>query len=56
MPIRKDDEVTVVRGSNKGREGKVMSVYRLKCTVISRLVSKDSADSFRHHPRRTSYP
>ena len=31
IPIRKDDEVTVVRGSNKGREGKVTSVYRLKC-------------------------
>lgn len=24
------DEITVVRGSNKGREGKVSSVYRLK--------------------------
>ncbi|KAG9607994.1 hypothetical protein KCU86_g25184, partial [Aureobasidium melanogenum] len=30
IPIRKDDEVTIVRGSNKGREGKVTSVYRLK--------------------------
>ncbi|KAG9641006.1 hypothetical protein KCU64_g12646, partial [Aureobasidium melanogenum] len=29
IPIRKDDEVTIVRGSNKGREGKVTSVYRL---------------------------
>jgi large subunit ribosomal protein L26e len=33
MPIRKDDEVLVVRGTHKGREGKVTSVYRLKCTA-----------------------
>ena len=31
MPIRKEDEVLVVRGTHKGREGKVASVYRLKC-------------------------
>merc|ERR1719269_501511 len=30
MPIRKDDEVIVVRGSNRGREGKVIQVYRKK--------------------------
>ncbi|KAG9304604.1 hypothetical protein G9A89_020168 [Geosiphon pyriformis] len=28
VPIRKDDEVRIVRGSNKGREGKVSQVYR----------------------------
>jgi large subunit ribosomal protein L26e len=33
IPIRKDDEVLVVRGSNKGREGKITSVYRLKYIV-----------------------
>ncbi|PKY01070.1 ribosomal protein L24 [Aspergillus campestris IBT 28561] len=38
IPIRKDDEVTVVRGSNKGREGKVTSVYRLKwCIHVERI-------------------
>ena len=26
LPIRKDDEVIVMRGSNKGREGKVIQV------------------------------
>jgi ribosomal protein L24 len=40
MPIRKDDEVTVIRGSHKGRDGKVQSVYRLKCTVFSTIVPK----------------
>merc|ERR1712080_505276 len=30
IPVRKDDEVTIVRGSFKGREGKVTSVYRPK--------------------------
>merc|ERR1712025_1403472 len=30
MPIRKDDEVIVVRGSHRGREGKVIQVYREK--------------------------
>lgn len=33
IPIRKEDEVTVVRGSKKGSEGKVSSVYRLKFSI-----------------------
>lgn len=28
VPVRKDDEVMVVRGTFKGREGKVAQVYR----------------------------
>jgi len=44
MPIRKDDEVLVVRGSNKGREGKITSVYRLKYVVhIERVVKEKSS-------------
>lgn len=44
IPIRKDDEVMVVRGSNKGREGKVTSVYRLKYVVhIERVVREKSS-------------
>ncbi|TVY81484.1 60S ribosomal protein L26-2 [Lachnellula suecica] len=44
IPIRKDDEVTVVRGSNKGREGKITSVYRLKYVVhIERVVKEKSS-------------
>ncbi|KAL4535723.1 hypothetical protein Ndes2526B_g06606 [Nannochloris sp. 'desiccata'] len=38
MPIRKDDEVTVVRGTFKNREGKVVQVYRKKWVIhIERL-------------------
>jgi large subunit ribosomal protein L26e len=44
IPIRKDDEVLVVRGSNKGREGKVTTVYRLKYIVhIERVVKEKSS-------------
>ncbi|KAN0083743.1 Translation protein SH3-like domain containing protein [Elaphomyces granulatus] len=43
IPIRKDDEVTIVRGANKGREGKVISVYRLKYVIhIERIVREKS--------------
>ena len=36
----------VVRGSNKGREGKITSVYRLKyCIHVNGSVYNHSADS-----------
>eukprot|EP00736_Rhodelphis_marinus_P013352 Rmarinus@m.7378 len=39
MPIRKDDEVLVVRGTNKKHEGKVTSVYRRKYVIhVEKLV------------------
>jgi large subunit ribosomal protein L26e len=41
IPIRKDDEVTIVRGSNKGREGKVTSVYRLKYAIHIERVTRE---------------
>jgi len=41
IPIRKDDEVLVVRGSNKGREGKVTSVYRLKYVIHVERVTRE---------------
>lgn len=44
IPIRKDDEVTIVRGSNKGREGKVTSVYRLKYVIHVERVTRDKAN------------
>ena len=44
IPIRKDDEVTIVRGSNKGREGKVTSVYRLKYVVHIERVSREKSN------------
>jgi len=44
IPIRKDDEVLIVRGSHKGREGKITSVYRLKYVVhIERVVREKSS-------------
>ncbi|KAJ5762546.1 uncharacterized protein N7511_005928 [Penicillium nucicola] len=44
IPIRKDDEVTIVRGSNKGREGKITSVYRLKWVVHVERVVRDKSN------------
>lgn len=43
IPVRKDDEVTVVRGTNKGRDGKVTNVYRLKYIIqLERFVREKS--------------
>lgn len=43
IPIRKDDEITIVRGTNKGRGGKVTSVYRLKYVIhVERVVREKS--------------
>lgn len=33
MPIRRDDEVLVTRGTYKGREGRVVEVYRRKWVI-----------------------
>lgn len=44
IPIRKDDEVTIVRGANKGREGKVTSVYRLKYLIHIERVSREKSN------------
>ncbi|KAI9841782.1 MAG: 60S ribosomal protein L26B [Sclerophora amabilis] len=44
IPIRKDDEVTILRGSNKGREGKITSVYRLKYVVHVERVSREKSN------------
>ena len=41
MPIRKDDEVTVVRGTFKGREGKVVSVERFGFSAPGDIVMKE---------------
>lgn len=43
IPIRKDDEVTIVRGLNKDKEGKVTSVYRLKYVIHIERVTRDKA-------------
>jgi large subunit ribosomal protein L26e len=43
VPVRKDDEVRVVRGKFKGREGKVTTVYRKKFTVFIERLTRDKA-------------
>jgi len=44
IPIRKDDEVVIKRGSNKGREGKVTSVYRLKYVIHIERVTREKTN------------
>ena len=44
IPIRKDDEVQIVRGTNKGREGKVTSVYRLKYLIHVERVAREKSN------------
>nr|BAK06975.1 predicted protein [Hordeum vulgare subsp. vulgare] len=44
LPIRKNDEVKVTRGTHKGKEGKVVQVYRAKFVVhIERLTKEKSS-------------
>ncbi|KAK9240525.1 60S ribosomal protein [Lipomyces kononenkoae] len=44
LPIRKDDEISVVRGAYKGKEGKVTQVYRLKYIIQVEKLTKDKVD------------
>ncbi|KAL2018777.1 hypothetical protein VTK56DRAFT_405 [Thermocarpiscus australiensis] len=44
IPIRKDDEVMIVRGLNKDKEGKVTSVYRLKYVIHVERVTREKAN------------
>lgn len=44
MPIRKDDEVRIVLGVHKGKEGKVTQVYRKKFVIYIDRVTKDKAN------------
>ena len=44
VPIRKDDEVQVVRGTYKGREGKVVSVYRRKWVIHIERVQREKVN------------
>lgn len=44
IPIRKDDEVIIKRGSNKGREGKVTAVYRLKYVIHVERVAREKSN------------
>merc|ERR1711924_523552 len=44
MPIRKDDEVIVVRGSHRGREGKVIQVDRKKYVIHIERVTREKSN------------
>merc|ERR1739841_70198 len=58
IPIRKDDEVIVVRGSHRGREGKVIQVYRKKYVIhierVTREKSNGSTVNVGIHPSNVS--
>ncbi len=41
LPVRKDDEVIVVRGNYKGREGKIVEVYRRKWVIHIERITRD---------------
>ncbi|CAG8500109.1 10032_t:CDS:2 [Acaulospora colombiana] len=44
VPIRKDDEVRIVRGTNKGREGKVTQVYRKRWVIYVERLSREKVN------------
>ncbi|KUF80427.1 60S ribosomal protein L26-1 [Phytophthora nicotianae] len=44
MPIRKEDEVMIVRGSQKSREGRVTAVYRKKFVIHVERVVREKAN------------
>lgn len=50
MPIRKDDEVQVVRGHFKGQQvGKVVQVYRKKFVIHIERIQRDKANGATAH-------
>merc|ERR1719316_2440773 len=44
VPIRKDDEVQVVRGTYKNREGKVTTVYRKKWVIHVERITRETVN------------
>lgn len=44
VPIRKDDEVRIVKGKFQGREGKVLQVYRKKWIIHIERVTRDKVN------------
>ncbi|KAL3157554.1 60S ribosomal protein L26 [Trebouxia sp. C0010 RCD-2024] len=45
VPVRKDDEVSVVRGTYKGREGKVVAVYRKRWVIHIERITREKVNS-----------
>ncbi|CAL8469679.1 g9220 [Coccomyxa elongata] len=44
VPVRKDDEVSVVRGTYKGREGKIVQVYRKKWVIHIERITREKVN------------
>jgi len=44
VPIRKEDEVQIVRGTYKGREGKVTQVYRRKWVIHIERITREKVN------------
>merc|ERR1719486_1701300 len=44
VPVRKDDEVMVVRGIYKNREGKITACYRRKYVINVERITRDKAN------------
>jgi|TARA_B100000482_G_scaffold99439_1_gene71611 large subunit ribosomal protein L26e len=44
IPVRKDDEVMVVRGIYKNREGKITACYRRKYVIHVERITRDKAN------------
>jgi len=44
IPVRKDDEVSVTRGTYKGRDGKVIQVYRKKWVIYIEKLTREKAN------------
>lgn len=44
MPVRREDEVHIVRGTYKGREGKVIQVYRRKWVIHVERVTREKVN------------
>ncbi|KAL8508946.1 hypothetical protein ACS0TY_016225 [Phlomoides rotata] len=57
MPVRKDNEVQVVCGTYKGREGKVVQVYHKKCVIHIEHITREKVNGSIvnvgiHHPSK----
>ncbi|ONM32858.1 60S ribosomal protein L26-1 [Zea mays] len=44
IPIRKDDEVQVVRGTYKGHEGKMVQVYRRRWVIHVERITREKVN------------
>eukprot|EP00040_Diaphanoeca_grandis_P038165 m.255923 g.255923 ORF g.255923 m.255923 type:complete len:141 (-) comp33978_c0_seq1:45-467(-) len=56
MPVRKDDEVHVVRGHYKGQQGKIIACYRKKWVIHIERLQREKANgatvSIGFHPSK----